>query len=100
MKRSQLVGRALGPDTLVVLVGRFRSAATWAANEGLHLSQWTLVESCSPLIIFDRRFTHAPNKEAHGTVPSAPATFERDARHHRFRWWLASHRVDAKRNQA
>ena len=40
----------------------FPSAATWATKEGLHLSQWTLIESCLPLIIFDRRFPE-PRKE-------------------------------------
>lgn len=55
MKKRRLVGHPFGPDTSAILVGSFRRAATWAAREGLHLSQWTLIESHTPLVVFDRR---------------------------------------------
>ncbi len=55
MKKRRLVGHPFGPDTSVIFVGSFRRAATWAAREGLHLSQWTLIESRTPLVVFARR---------------------------------------------
>lgn len=67
MKKGRLVGHPFGPDTSVILVGSFRRAATWAAREGLHLSQWTLIESRHPLVVFDRR----PDRRL-TAVPIAP----------------------------
>ena len=55
MKKSTLVGHPFGPDTLVILVGTFRCAAVWAASQGLHLNQWTLIKSCTPLVVFNRQ---------------------------------------------
>ena len=82
MRKSEFVGRAPGPDTLVVLVGRFRSAAIWAAEEGLHLRQWTLVESCSPLIAFDRRYPRPSKENVRLTVPLASARIKSQAARH------------------
>ena len=90
------MGRAPGPAILVVLVGTFRSAATWAAGEGLHLSQWTLVEACSPLIVFDRRYPR-PSKEDVGlTVRLASAGIKSQARRHVSQWWRPNRRAKAK----
>ena len=86
------MGRAPGPATLVVLVGTFRSAATWAAGEGLHLSQWTLVEACSPLMVFDRRYPR-PSKEDVGlTVRLASAGIKDQTRRDTSRWWRPDRR--------
>lgn len=70
MKKSTLVGRPLGPDTLVILFGTFRSAAVWAASQGLHLNQWTLIESCTPLVVFNRQGDHS--WQAPGEVEPRP----------------------------
>ena len=67
MKKGRLVGHPFGPDTSVILVGSFRRAAIWAAREGLHLSQWTLIESRTPLVVFARR----PDRSL-TAVPIAP----------------------------
>lgn len=56
VKKADLVGHGPGPETLVVLVGTFRCAATWAASQGLHVNQWVLIESWNPLAVYDRRF--------------------------------------------
>lgn len=71
MKRTTLVGRSPGPETLVVLVGTFRSAANWAAGRGLHLEQWTLIESCSPLTVYQRRFGRSLREQPVMTNPAA-----------------------------
>lgn len=96
MKRSELVGRAPGPATLVVLVGSFRSAAIWATGEGLHLTEWTLIESCSPLTIFDRRFTHPSKEDVRRTIPLASAGIKSQARRHVSQWWRPNRRAKAK----
>lgn len=83
MKKNTLVGHPLGPETLVILVGTFRSAAMWAVSQGLHLNQWTLIESCTPLIVFNRQ----------GDRPSGQAQEERGTlvvgigMKRRTRWW-------------
>lgn len=71
MKKSTLVGRPLGPDTLVILVGTFRSAGVWAASQGLHLNQWTLIESCTPLVVFNRQGDRS-SWQAPGEVEPGP----------------------------
>lgn len=84
VKGMQTVGRRPGPDTLVVLIGSFRAAARWAAAEGLHLEQWTLIESCSSLTVYDRRFAK-PSKEAPNTVLFQAA--DKAPTHRRRAWW-------------
>ena len=96
MRREELVGRALGPATLVILVGTFRSAATWAANEGLHLSQWTLIESCSPLIVFDRRLAHSSKDDLLPTIPLGSAGIASPVRRDTSRWWRPNRRFGAR----
>lgn len=67
MKKSTLVGRPLDPDTLFILVGTIRSAGMGAASQGLHLNQWTLIESCTLLLVFNCQGDH-PLGQAPGEV--------------------------------